>query len=103
MRSCASESARRIIGCTTLLVAPFVVTTAYLWLSRTYDLWNWHTGTADFLALGASIAAGLVGVIVLPMGRVSRAVFAVVYIPVSACVLILWSLSYVCGVFGACL
>src|SRR5690606_13218896 len=98
-----SEGARRIIGGTTLIVAPLVVTTAYLWLSRTYDLWSWHTGAADFLALGASIAAGLVGVLVLPMGRVSRAVFAVVYVPVAACVLILWSLSYVCGVFGACL
>ncbi len=94
---------RHIVGVTTLLVAPFVVTTAYLWLSRTYNLWNWHTGTADLLVLGASIAAGLVGVLVLPIGRASRIGFAVVYIPVSAGVLIYWSLSYVCGVFGACL
>ena len=83
---------RAVLGGATLLLAPPLIATAYLWLSRTYDLWSWQSGTPDFAALAASVAAGLVGVLALPISRVWRAVSAVAYVPVSTCVLVFWSL-----------
>jgi hypothetical protein len=98
-----ANAGRGLIACALMFLAPPLMTTAYLWLSRTHDLWSWQRGTSDYLALAASVGVGLVGVFVLPTGRIRRAVIAVVYAPVTACLLIIWALMFVCGAFGACL
>lgn len=85
------------------LFAPFLISTSYLWLSRTYALWSQQNGIPDFVAFAVSIAAGLLGIVVLPIDRISRAVLATVYIPISIYALLIWTLTFVCSQFGACL
>ncbi len=94
---------RAAFGGALALLAPFLISTSYLWLSRTYDFWSWQGGMLEFVALAASIAVGLLGILVLPIDRLSRAVIAVVYLPILSAALVQWSLAYICGEFGACM
>lgn len=94
---------RAILGGVVLLAPPLLIAAGYLWLSRTYNLWNWQSGTPDYIALAASVATGVVGVVLLPISRIWRAVIVVAYIPLATCVVTVWSLAYVCNKFGACL
>ncbi len=92
---------RAALGGAILLFLPQLIATPYLWLSRTYRLVD-----LNFLDLwigAACISAGLVGVLVLPFGRIWRAMIAVAYIPIASGLLFFLSLMYVCGAFQECL
>jgi hypothetical protein len=84
-----------------LLISPLLLMTAYLWVSREF-LPGW-TRTADFAALIASVAVGLVGIWRLPCSTILRALFALVYAAGVLLLLFAWSLGFVCAAFGDCL
>jgi hypothetical protein len=90
---------RTVLGLATLTIAPPLIFTTYLWLSRAR---HFSSVEADYLALAVGVAAGVCGVIVLPIGRNWRAAIAVPYIIVALFALVLWSFEYVCGTLGGC-
>jgi hypothetical protein len=90
---------RTVLGLATLTIAPPLIFAAYLWLSRKRQF---SSAEADYLALAVGVAAGVCGVIVLPLGRNWRAAIAVPYIMVALFALVLWSFEHVCGTLGGC-
>jgi hypothetical protein len=93
---------RAAYGGALAILAPPLISTGYLWLSFTYNLGREQSGVSDLVAFAVSIGAGLLGISMLPINRVSRAVVAVIYVPISIYLLIVWSLTFVCGQFEAC-
>jgi hypothetical protein len=77
--------------------APFVIFSAYLvftrWPSRL------DTGVGDWFALIISSLAGAAFIALLPVQRVLRAVFAIVYIPLSGVMLFFYAFYFVGMVF----
>jgi len=98
----SKKLSRTAFAGTIAFLFPTLISTGYLWLSRTYD-WNWHSGTLDYSALAVSIAIGLIGVFLLPLRRVWSFVIAAIYVPIAGYWLILFMFAFVCSVFGACL
>lgn len=87
---------RAIVGWAVALVGPLTVVTAYLLLSRAQ---TWSTDL-DWVALAVALAVGVAG---LRMARCAAVVGSMVYVCVAAFVLLWYSLSFVCSVFGDCL
>jgi hypothetical protein len=80
---------------------PFVVSSAYLYLSRLQT--SWETTAGDYAGLIISIAAGLSFVVTLPGRLKLRWVLAVVYFLVFGVVLLFYGVWFVCAVFKDCL
>lgn len=89
---------RAVLGGAVMLFLPQLIATPYLWMSRTHLLQH-----LDLLMGVACISAGLVGVLILPIGRIWRATVAVAYVPIASGLLFFLSLMYVCGEFQECL
>jgi hypothetical protein len=82
------------------LFSPLAVFSACAWLA--YVVPHGLAPVAASAALAASVVAGLPFVLALPVSRRARAVLTVMYLPVSAGVVFLYSLYFVCAVFGDC-
>jgi hypothetical protein len=81
------------------IIAPFVVMSVELSLTRHFNI----SGSWDFVGLALSIIAGLCCLWQLPTSVMKRAVFTIVFVPVSVMLLTFYSLAFVCAVFGDCL
>jgi|GEM_PF-6927166 len=97
----SSRIGRTIIGITIAFLFPLLIATGYLWVKFTYDLWQ-QSVLPDYFAMAISVAVGLIGVIVLPVGRVWRAVVGAAYLPVAFSTVFYWGFLFVCGAFSAC-
>lgn len=93
--------ARTILGWLGALVAPFVVITAYLFLTR-WPAYRWSVAS-DYVALAVAIAVGIAGLCVAVRSPLRRLMGSVVYVCAAAFVLFWYSLAFVCSTFGDCL
>jgi hypothetical protein len=84
----------RLIGAA---IAPFVVASAYLWLTR----WPSYRFTAlsDFVGLAVSVLVGTVFVTILPIRPIHRLASLAVYVPTIAVLLFFYSLWFIAAVF----
>lgn len=92
-------SVRVIVGLAVLVIAPPLITTLYLWGSRTAQL---YSAATDYAALVLSVAAGVMGVLIFPIGRNWKLAIAIPYAGICFFALVLWTFTYVCGTFGTC-
>jgi hypothetical protein len=90
------------------ILGPFLIVSTYLYVSRNHS--NTSHDLGDFGALGVSVIAGAICMHFLGrcLGWFSRKVWTnvlvlAVYICVAMVLLFLYSLGFVCGMFGACL
>jgi hypothetical protein len=81
-------------------VSPFVVVWGLFYLEH---LSPWHSQVAELLFLIAGVAVGIVGVWLLPIKRLVRALLTVPYAIVMAVAAWFSSLPLVCAYFGDCL
>jgi hypothetical protein len=84
-----------------VFVAPFAIAAAYLHLSR--SLGGGASAEADWLALAVAIGAGVAGVILLRIATWQKALLAVIYAAAMGFLLLLFTLMFVCGLYGDCL
>jgi uncharacterized membrane protein len=80
------------------IAAPFLLISLYLYFSR----WptRWFTSASDFIALGLSLAIGIVFLLRLPVSFGARVAAAICYVPILGAVLIFYSLMLVGFVFN---
>src|SRR6266567_1760528 len=84
----------RLVGAA---LAPFVVVSAYLIFTR----WSSYRSTAfgDYVCLTFSVVAGAVFVVMFPIRPLHRALSLLVYIPLLATVLFLYTFWFIALVF----
>lgn len=82
----------------TVVLVPFVIASVYLWLSR----WptRWFTGSSDCIALAVAVAAFVIGVLALPMGRRKKILIAACGAPFVAVALFIYFFVFVGIAFG---
>ena len=92
---------RIAFGSLLALVAPVMLLSGYLYLTRATNL-RW-SDQSDFLALAISVAVGVAGLLLLVRDNLKRLVGAVVYAFATYYVLFGYTLAFVCSAFGDCL
>ena len=84
----------RLVGA---FAAPFVVQTAYLFLTR------WPTSRfnafSDYVGIAVSVLIGATFVVILPIHSIRRSVSLIVYVPVLATLLFFYSFWLVAIIF----
>ena len=82
------------------ILTPFIIMSFELWVTRSFALYGagW-----DYAGVVLPIAVGLCCLWRLPMTVTARLWFTVAYVPVGAGLLMMYSLFFVCVVFGDCL
>jgi hypothetical protein len=82
------------------ILSPFIIMSFELWVTRKFG----HYGTDwDYAGVALAIAVGLCCLWRLPVTIAARLWFTVAYVPVGAGLLLMYSLFFVCVVFGDCL
>jgi hypothetical protein len=83
-----------------MLFGPPALMSVYLLLSR----WptRWFTGGSDWLAHLVSVGVGVVCIGLLPLPGIARGVLALLYAPLAVFAVLMYSLYFVCMVFGDC-
>src|SRR5947207_670070 len=82
-----------------LILAPLVIMSVELWISRLL-----HVATDwDTVGIALSVIVGVCCLWRLPISIVGRVWLTIAYVPVSAGLLSLYSLLFVCTVLGDCL
>ncbi len=82
------------------IAIPFVVAWAYLYISRSNNLW---TESSDYIALAVGVTNALGAILLMSAERSMKVVLALLYVPIITPLLIFFSLIYVCLTFDACL
>lgn len=82
------------------MLGPFAVLWTLLYLQHVS---SWHSQDAELFSWIASLAAGAVGICLLPIKRLYRALIVVPYVAAMAVATFMFSLPFVCGWFGDCL
>jgi hypothetical protein len=82
------------------ILSPFIIMSFELWVTRRFGLYgtDW-----DYAGVVLAITVGLGCLWWLPMTVTARLCFTVAYVPVGAGLLMMYSLFFVCVVFGDCL
>lgn len=83
-----------------LILAPFLATSGYLYMSRWPVIWG--GGTMDFIAIAAAVAIGLLGISRLPVPIWAKLIVVAAYVPAAAWVLFYFSVGFVCAAFANC-
>lgn len=91
---------RTILGWLGALVAPFVVITAYFFLSR-WPAYKWSVAS-DYVALAVAIAVGITSLCVAVRSPLRRLVGSVAYVCAATFILFWYALAFVCSTFGDC-
>ena len=97
------ETSSVIVGAASLsliTLAPFAVPTACFFIERAS---HWHSQYLELSSLVAGVIVGAFGVWLWPMKRLWRILLTVPYIVVIAVLSFVYSLWWVCGLFGDCL
>lgn len=82
----------------TVVIAPFAITSIYLWLSRWPS--RWFTATSDYTAFAAAIVVFSAAVLTLPLERKKKILIAACSLPFLAAALTFFSLIFVGIAFG---
>jgi len=82
------------------ILAPFIIVSAELWVTRRFAN---EAAVWDYAAVAFAIAVGLCCLWRLPMTVTARLWFIVAYVPVGVGLLMMYSLFFMCAVFGDCL
>jgi len=82
------------------ILSPVVIMSVELWVTR-----HFNSGATDWdlVGMALSVIVGICCLWQLPMSISARVWLALDYVPVSAGVLMFYSLFFVCTVFGDCL
>lgn len=91
---------RWLLGMILAISAPLLLMTPYLMSSRSL---GWWSDATDYVAFAITTCAGLAGIVILPIPRFGRAALAGLYVPAVALLVVFYSLSLVCGLYGDCL
>jgi hypothetical protein len=89
------------LGLLLSLIAPLVITSLYLTVTRWPS--RWFTETSDYSALGFSILVGVFGITMFPWSVTKKFISVIFYTPVAIVFIGYYALSFVCIVFGDCL
>ena len=90
---------RSIAAIPLLIFGPFAVVQTLLFLEYKSP---WHSQEAELAFIFIGVAAGLVGVWLLPLSRRSRIVASVAYVLLMIPLTWMSALNAVCGYFGDC-
>ncbi len=96
----SSRATAAIVGLALLATAPFAVMQGLLSAEHAS---GWHSQDAELIFWVASVSVGLIGVWLLPIRKLFRAMVTVPYIALMAVATWISSLPAVCAYFGDCL
>lgn len=82
-----------------LMGSPVALSTGYLAMRRFMPGLRYE---ADYIALAFVIVVGCVGAALLPISRRARILTFALYLPMVGFVVVVWSLGFICAVYGMC-